>query len=285
MRFYRQVALGLALATLTLSARIGPALADPPTVLKSSLKPEVATLLKQATDVYKKMKSYRHTALFVIEGKNPTTGETVKRETRFTLALERPNKFAYKNDSHPVSAAVSDGKTFINFRGSDIAQYTKQTAPADFKGINIVDDVTFDPLATYVIALMLQGDVLADKDVRLALERATLKPGTVTENGKKWQIVSMPFGQQDPTEIYFNAEDHLIGKAVQRIAQFDVKIVETYVDVSINKPINAAVFQYTPPETAKRIEKFVPVQKPNDARNMPRHHASPVLTNLPGNRR
>ena len=280
MLIYRQVVLGLALTMLTLSAQTRPALADPPIVPKTSVKPEVAALLKQSTDVYKKMKSYRHTALFVFEGKNPTTGEAVKKETRFTLALERPNKFAYKNDSQPISAAVSDGKTFINFRGSDVAQYTKQTAPADFKGINIVDDVVFEPLATYVIALMLQGDALADKDVRVAMEKATIKPGTVTENGKKWQVLLLPFGQVDPTEIYFNAEDHLIGKAIQHISQFDIKVVETYENVSINKPIDSAVFQYTPPETAKRIEKFVPVQKPDDARNLPRPNVRPVLTSV-----
>jgi outer membrane lipoprotein-sorting protein len=276
MRLSASILLGLALTTLLLPGPTRPALAAPPIAPKSSVKPDVAALLKQSTDVYKKMKSYRHTALFVVEGKNPTTGAAVKQETRYTLALERPNLFAYKNDSRPLSAAVSDGKTFVNFRGGETLQYTRQKAPADFKGINIVDDVVFEPLATYVIALMLQGDALADKDVRDAMEKAVLKPATVTENGKKWQVLSVPFGQQDPTDFYFNTEDHLIGKAVQKIAQFNVKVTETFENVSINKPLDAAVFQYTPPEKASRIEKFLPTQKPNDARNRPRRLPTPL---------
>ena len=132
----------------------------------------------------------------------------------------------------------------------------------------------------YVIAPMLQGDALADKDARSALEKATLKPGTVTENGKKWQVLTTVFGQLEATEIYFNAEDHLIGKTVIHVAQQGFKAVETFENVSINKPIDAAVFQYTPPEGAKRIEKFLPAQKPDDARNRPRRNSRSVLTGL-----
>lgn len=282
MHLYRLTVLGLTLTVLALSGQAPLALADPPPAVKARVLPEVAALLKQSTDVYKKLKSYRHTALFVVEGKNPTTGAVVKQETRFTLALERPNKFAYKNDLNPTGSAVSDGKTFINFRGGDSPQYTKQKAPVDFKGINIVDDVTFEPLATYVIALMLQGDPMADKDVRAAMERATLKPTIVVENGKKWQVLTFPFGQgqQDPTELYFNTEDHLIGKAVQHLAQFDIRVIETFENVSSNKPVDAAVFQYTPPANAKRVDKFLPVQKPDDVLNTPRRTAHPVLTGL-----
>lgn len=275
MRLYHQTVVGLALTALALPGPLRPALAEPQATKSVSLKPDVAALIKQSTDTYKRMKSYRHTAIFVIEFKNPMTGAAVKQENRYTLALERPNKFVYKNDTQPTAAAVSDGKTFINFRGGDTPQYTRQTAPADYKGINIVDDVTFEPLATYVIALMLQGDPMADKDVRAALEKASLKPGAVTENGKKWQVLSMPFGPQELTDIYFNAEDHLIGKCVQHIEPQGAKIVETYENVSINKPIDPTVFQYTPPEGAKRIEKFLPAQKPDDARNAPSRRSRP----------
>ncbi len=262
----RRTLLSLALIAFALPLGATSLLAEPPTPVKAALKPDVALLIKQSTDAYRKMKSYKHTALYVIEGKDPATGETTKRETKFTLALDRPNKFVYRNDSMPLAAAVSDGKTFFNFRGGETPQYTKGDAPADFKGINIVDDVVFEPLATYLIALMLQGDALADKDVRSALEKATIKPGTTTEGGKKWVVLLMPFGQETPTEIYFNPDDHLIGRAVMRVPQFQVKVIESYENVSINKPIEASVFQYTPPAGAKQIEKFVPTQMPNDAR-------------------
>lgn len=280
---------GLTLAALLVPGPTGTVLAAPPAAAKSGVKADVAAVLKQATDAYKKMKSYQHTAVVTAEGKDET-GKLQKQTVRYLLALERPNKFVYKNSGpsgiSQVAVAVSDGKTFTNFRDTNDGvppRYTKGAAPADFKGINIVDDVVFEPLATYVIALMLQGDPLADKDVRAAMEKATLKPGIVTENGRKWQIVSFNFGDREPTDLYFNAEDHLIGKAVQKIPEAAITLTETYENVVINKPIETSVFQYTPPANAKRIDKFpptappLPVQRPGDARNTPLRHAAPTL--------
>ncbi len=280
MRLLHPIVLGLAMAAVVLTGSVHTSRAEPPKASQNSLKPDVAALLKLSTEAYKKVKSYRHTALFVIEQTDPVTGASRKLENRYTLALERPNKFAYKNDTQPTAAAVSDGKTFINFKGDEAGrsrQYTQTKAPADFKGINIVDDVTFSPLVTYVIALLLQGDPLADKDVRASLEKATLKPALVTENGKKWQVLSMIFDQQVVTDIYFNAENHLIEKTLVHSLRSDIKIGETYENISIDKPIDSAVFQYTPPAGAKKIEKFIPAQNPNDARNTPRHNAQLAL--------
>lgn len=231
---------------------------------KFEIKPEVMSLLKQSTESYRKMKSYRHTAVWSLTAKRDI-GQPIQEELKFTLALDRPNKFAYKMDTSPVlfspAAAVSDGSFFINFKG-DRKQYTKTAAPATFKGINIVDDVEFQPIGTYLIALMLQGDALADKDILKAMGHATLG-GTVSEGGKKWQVISMPFGSEEtPYQVYFNAEDHLIGKVLQ---MGSVRIIENIESVKIDKPIEASVFAYALPETAKQVEKFVVLLRPNDA--------------------
>jgi len=242
---------------------------------KADLKPDVAAIVKQSTSVYAKMKSYRHTAKWNISVKSPE-GEK-HEDLNFTLAMERPNRFVYKMDSTsqffaPV-AAYSDGTTFINFKAklapTPTQEYTKTAAPADYKGINIVDDVEFQPIATYVIALMLQGDALADKDVRAALEKASVKP-SVTENGKKWQVVEMLFGPSEaPISLYFGQDDHLIGKAVQKADPQDVnntKITETIEGIKIDKAIEPATFQYTLPSDAKQVQRFSAPQRPNDAR-------------------
>lgn len=249
------------------------ALSNPAASDKSEIKPDVSALLKQSTDVYKRMKSYRHTAKWSISVKGPE-GE-VHEDLNFTLALQRPNKFAYKLDSKsqffPPVAAYSDGTTFINFKAKlapiPSKQYTKTAAPASYKGINIVDDVEFQPIATYVIALMLQGDVLADKDVRAAMEKATLKP-SVTENGKKWQVLEMPFGTEElPITLYFGQEDHLIGRATQK---GDTRITEVIDAVKIDKPIEPSVFQYDLPSDAKQVQRFSAPQRPDDAlRSLP----------------
>jgi outer membrane lipoprotein-sorting protein len=235
---------------------------------QAELKPDVAALLKQSTDLYKKMKSYRHTAKWSFTTK--AQDSEIHDDVTFTLALERPNRFVYKMDSKslifPPAAAYSDGVNFINFKARNVPtptkQYTKVPAPASYKGINIVDDVEFQPIATYVIALMLQGDALADKDVRAAMEKATLKP-PVTENGKKWQVIEMVFGPEETLiDLYFGQDDHLIGKANQT---GDTRITESIESVKIDKPIEASVFQYTLPPDAKRVERFSAPQRIDDA--------------------
>jgi hypothetical protein len=269
----RKLVGALACAALLANGLFGgraPAIAEPrqdaKPEQKSEIKPDVAALLKQATDVYKKMKSYRHTAKWTI-----VDSEMHEVDLNFTLALERPNRFAYKLDSKsqifPPVAAYSDGTTFINFKAKNqpapFKQYTKTKAPAAYKGINIVDDVEFQPIATYIIALMLQGDALADKDVRVAMEKASIKPA-VTENGKKWQIVEMLFGTEEtPITLYIGQDDHLIGKATQK---GETKITEIVDGVKIDKPIEASVFQYALPQDAKQVERFTAPQRPDDAR-------------------
>ena len=243
----------------------------PKTNRKAELKPDVAALVKQSTDVYKKMKSYRHTAKWTFSVKTPD-GEA-HEDVNFTLALERPNRFVYKMDSQakffaPV-AAYCDGTTFINFKAKlapiPTKQYIKVNAPASYTGINIVDDVEFQPIATYIIALMLQGDALADKDIRLALEKASVKP-SVTENGKKWQVIEMPFGSEEsPITLYIGQDDHLIGKASQK---GETKITEVIDAIKIDKPIEPSTFQYVLPADAKQVERFSAPQRPTDARRL-----------------
>lgn len=263
---------GLTVQPVTTQAALRQAQA---TQTKAELKPDVAALLKQATDAYKKMKTYRHTAKWNISGKG-ADGAAFKEDLSFTLALERPNKFAYKLDTKseffPPVAAFSDGVTFVNLRSkfntNPPMQYIKAKAPASFQGINIVDDVEFQPIGTYVVALMLQGDALADKDVRAAMEKASIKP-TVTENGKKWQVLEMPFGEEaSPYLLYFGADDHLLGKAVLHA---DTNITETIENIKVDKPVDASAFQYVLPADAKQVDKFSSPQRPNDARRNPPH--------------
>lgn len=253
MRKPGRIALGVALAALGLSGSAYFAVAGAQDK-KTEKKPEaklaapVAALLSKSTAAYKAIKSYKHTAVFAIQ-----QGEN-KREARFTLALDRPNKFCFKQDDGPSDAAVCDGKTFTNFKGA-LREYTRMAAPATYKGINIVDDVMFQPLATYVVALLLQGDALADKDIRGALEGATRgKP--VMEDGKKWEVISMPFGGGEPWNFYFDSSTFLLEKAVMKVEAQGVTVAETFENVTVNKPVPASVFEFKAPEGAKLVQKF-----------------------------
>ena len=231
---------------------------DDASAAKAELKPEVAALIKQSTAIYAAMKSYKHVSEYIIKGQGQD-GE-INRTLTYTLALDRPNKFCYKSDEANGSAAVSNGKTFINHRNDNTVNehehsyYTRISAPVSYKGINIVDDVTFT-YGTYMVALMLQGDVLADKEVRAALEQATLKAGT-TDNGKKYDLLSIPF-QGRPVLFYFDATTHLLHKTVDSVEgnprQTGLKITEIIENVQIDKPIPASIFEYTPPKNSRLI--------------------------------
>lgn len=220
---------------------------------QADVKPAVKDLLAKCTAAYSKLKSYHQVTVFKVDGSTPM-GD-VKRETKYLLALERPAKFCFKSVGADTVACVSDGATFINFNGKE---YTKMKAPAAYKGINIVDDVLFQPLATYIIALMLQGDAMADKQVTSAYEEAAIEEN-VMDAGKKWTVLSVPFGQTGaPAKLYIDPSTHMVGKMVQKVGDGAVTTSETYEEVTTNKPIDAAVFKYTPPSSAKLVDKIPP---------------------------
>jgi len=241
---------------------VRPGVCAPPTT--HPIKPEVLALVKQSTEAYKKLKSYSADVALHTDFVSQKGSGTIDRQ--YVLALDRANRFCYRDLTDKTStAAVSDGKKFVNYN-SERNQYTESPAPADYKGINIVDDVVFEPLGTYMIALMLQGDALADKDVREGLEKATI--GTpVVENGKKWQLLHMIFGPEaDSCDIYIG-EDHLIGKSTTKRKDDNSKFdqTETLSNIKLDKPIDPAVFLYTPPANAVKVDRFQEAQRPGDA--------------------
>lgn len=249
----------VALMTLVAIPHAHAQAADP----KPALKPAVAALLRTSTAAYQKMHTYQHTAELLIRA-----GQD-RKVTAYTLALERPNRFAYRSDDAAEAAAVSDGDTFINYKKSD-GMYTKIKAPSDFRGVNIVDDVNFEPIGTYIVALMLQGDVLADRVIRHALEQAA-DVSTVTEDGKRYDTLTAPLTlvQTDektlypPVTLYFDAQTHLLHKAV---FEFDAqngrsRVTEIIENVKVDQPVPPATFHYTPPANAQWLVRFQPQEK------------------------
>ncbi len=221
----------------------------------TSLPPATAGLLRDSTAAYQKMHTYQHTAEYVQKGLQGGNQILV-----FTLALERPNRFIYRADDADATAAASDGKTFINYKNDTTGKtYTRTAAPTTYKQIDIVNDVTFTPIGTYVIALMLQGDALADPDVRAFIQDAG-EPKRVVEEALRYDTLTGKFGADRNTmTLFFDAQTHLLHKAVinanaeQNGAQVPVKITEIIENVKIDKPIPPAVFQYTPPKNAHWI--------------------------------
>jgi outer membrane lipoprotein-sorting protein len=228
------------------------------------IKADVLAMVKQSTDAYKKIKSYSAEVSLKTEISRDSGSETTVGH--FVLALDRANRFCYRDMTEQTgTAAVCDGKKLINYK-SDRNQFTEGPAPTDYRGINIVDDVQFEPLATYLIALMLQGDALADKDIRESLEKANV--GTpVVENGKKWQILHLLFGPLEESCDIFIGEDHLIAKSTTKLQSNNRTFLQTeqLTNIKVNKPVDPAVFIYSPPANAQKVDRFLPPQRPGDA--------------------
>ncbi len=231
-----------------------PVAVDPPVAAQSvtaNVKPGIVSLFRQSTAVYSGMKSYQHIAEYLIKGK--TSQGPMNQTATYTLALERPNRFCYKSDEVDSDAAVSNGKTFINYKGQ-AHQFTRTTAPAGYNGINIVDDVSFT-FGNYLIALMLQGDVYADKVILTGLEKGSVQPGFV-EGGKKYDLLTAPLAPDEaPVRFYFDPQTHLLLKAIFDLASLGVKVTEIIENVKINKPIEASLFEYVPPKNAHQIAR------------------------------
>ncbi len=264
MRNTTRLTIGIALAASPLLGCTNAAFAAPPatpsSAVKAGLNAETAALLDKSTAVYKKYKSYQHTATYAVQQK--TKDGVNKQSMKFTLALERPNKFRYASVPDTNVLAVSDGKSFYNFHGQT-AEYTKTPVGPTYKNINIVDDVMFQPLGTYLIALMLQGDATADKQFNSELKAMKVGP-PVMEAGKKW----IPLGlsaQGSTMTFYFDAAAHTLGKVVQSGGNGNFTLTETYSDVKVNQPIEASVFKFTAPPKATMVAKFTDPQAAAEA--------------------
>ncbi len=250
-------------------------LCAPPTAARQ-IKSDVMAVVKQSTEAYKKMKSY--SADISLKTEISTDMGSQITENHYVLALDRANRFCYRDLTDPSgTAAVSDGKKLINYK-SDHNQFTESPAPPDYKGINIVDDVQFEPLATYVVALMLQGDALADKDILESLQKATM--GTpVVEGGKKWQVLHLLFGPQEEACDIYIGEDHLIARSTTKLQANGRKFLqtETLSNIKIDKPVDPAMFLYKPPANAQKVDRFTAPQRPGDALLTPRTRSSVSL--------
>ena len=259
MRYSSPTMLGVLLAASALTSLPAPtasrALAALPTQAADppAIDTEVAALYKQMTAAYMDMKSYSHTAVYTRQAMTPQGAK--KQVAQFQLAMERPNKFLFKSEDPKADAVMSDGKTFINYRnGQSGAEYIKKSAPDTFKGINIVDDVMFEPQGTYLVALALRGDVLADKDMTAILSHAKMGE-KVQENGKTYQTAVITDPRATMT-LFVEADTHRLSKIVQKAIGVDSSVTEVFKDVQINKSIDPTVFKYTPPASAKSVAKF-----------------------------
>lgn len=221
-------------------------IADPPAG-QTDIQPAVSTLLQQATLAYRQMHSYQHTAELL----DRNAQGAVTEDRAYTFALELPNKFCYRSDDNGTDAVVCNGKLFTDFN-STARDFIRYTAPASYTQVDLVYGINFEGVASYMIALMLQGNVLADPELRLGLEKADA-PKIVTDNGVQYQMISFPLkAGEPPIQLYFDISTHLLHKSLMKTdgKGENAEIIE---NVKINQPIQPSLFQYTPPNGARWV--------------------------------
>lgn len=220
--------------------------------LPDSTDADVAALYKQMAAAYKGLKSYRHTAVYTQKAAAPDGEHKVVHV--YQLALARPNKFVFKSDDPNGDAIASDGKGLINYRQTppQSREYVQTDAPASVKSINLVEDVMFEPQGTYLVALALQGNMLADKDLTRIIAGAKMG-ANVQENGRSYQTAIIKAGTDATMTLYVDADTHRLSKVVQKATRTNASVVEEFKDIEINKPIADSVFAYTPPASAEKV--------------------------------
>ncbi len=241
-------------------------LADPP-----KIDPTVEGLLKQSAAAYRRLRSYQHTEVMKITVKGPL-GEQAQVQ-KCILALQRPNQFAYKcNIMDEQEESVCDGKYLINYK-SHFNTYTRTHAPAAYADVNLAD-VTYmstswmgEPLATCMIALLLQGDALANKDLAGKLAHAKIGH-TASVDGRKADTLVCQYTAEITNTYYFDAATHRLLKATQVVnygspqgGARDNQILVctttgTLTDVRDDRPVDAGLLKYSPPATARLVSDF-----------------------------
>jgi len=254
MRRSLHLSAGLALALASLAGGIRPLQADPPARESKTpaLNPQVAALLKQAMTAYQKLSSYQHTEVF----KLGFSGAKDQIAGKLILALQRPNKFCYRSTvAFSPTTIVSDGKTLTILHLKTL-EYTRVAAPASYKDMRLVDDKSIEDPTFALVALMLQGDPFTNKDLMGFLTQ--LKPaGDVTEGGRRYHTLSAS-DKEITVQLYFDATTHLFTRWSNIDKQQGMTATEALQDVALNKPIKPSVFQFTPPQSARKVEKFTP---------------------------
>ncbi len=255
MKSFIRLAVGVTLAvSLVLAdakASLTSPLAKPSTTTKAGWDPKVVAMLDSSTAVYKKYKTYQHTAIFTVEMK--AKDGIHKRGKQFTIAIERPNKFRFASSQNLDVLLISDGKWFYNYHAST-GEYTKAHVGATLADIDLVHGVEFQALGTYLVALMLQGNATANTEYSGIL-KATRVEEPVLQNGRKL----IPLAYKVPGRsftFYFDAKSHRLEKLISSANDGYIVVTELETDVKIDQPILASLFTFTPPEDAKLVARF-----------------------------
>ncbi len=229
-------------------------------LLNGLLAQDAKAFLKQVQQKYRQMKSME--ASITINAEIQRDSSSIKQQVHSSVAMVKPNKVALKASGDDPMASreiYSDGKQIIIYLPA-MKSYVKREAPPNFEG----------PAAAATLGEIGMLFSLAEENLDDPNSKAKYAfKGKKTINGKPTRIVEISEKRQNASvllRLYVGEQDKLIYRlemnqsfqqAVQQgqpPQQFSLKASADIRYKSVNKPIPASRFKFTPPKDAKPMQ-------------------------------
>jgi len=228
-----------------------------------SAQQDAKAFLKQVQQKYRDAKSWE--IKIQVTEERTFGGDSQKRQSSSTIAMQRPNLMAAKIDAsgmRPAREVYSDGKTVYQYVPS-AKQYMKLPAPSDLRGVNA---------GLLGEAGLLMGIAEQDLDQLVGSNAKIQFRGMQTIDGKQTRVVEITDTQGNTSlnlKLFIGAQDRLIYRVElkqtarpqqggqgggQAQPQSSIKITATMRYLSFDKPIPASRFRFTPPKDAKEMQ-------------------------------
>lgn len=212
--------------------------------LGSSVKPDVAAVLKSAENAYMKFSAYSHSETLTVH--NPASKQNPTITTK--LAFKRPNLINITTQSGP-DLVISDGTNLYIYRQA-VHEYTKDSAPASLVHADeVLGRIPNNLIVTQLVFLMLHNDLGRATNF---LSLATLQKPT-TYHGALSDDLLISSGDTS-IHLYFNKKTHLLEGAFWKSNK--ASLTEELSDIKTNDAVPATLFAFSPPNDAKLVAEL-----------------------------
>ncbi len=215
---------------------------------QTSIDTQAAKILKESFAVYNSCKSYQHEAelamTFTVKGKTQTHKKTIK------LLVEKPNRIFFQWVSFVLT---SDGKQ-MQIYFVPLQQYIIKPAPKTLTHKDISDTIMEENLTPILTAIY---DSNAFNIFTRKAKSVKYLGETNLNNKKYYKIEITRTGGQE--QLLIDQSSHLIKQIIFKPDSKSSKkwtLTITYKKIKMNEPIAQSEFVITPPEDARKVERF-----------------------------
>ncbi|MCA9423677.1 MAG: DUF2092 domain-containing protein [Candidatus Omnitrophica bacterium] len=237
-----------------------------PAAFGAEIDPKAQDVLNKMADYLESAKSYQVSTTWITDAS--AQGLQNKSVSHATVALERPNKFAFRlTGDSPKTVIISDGKELTSYL-ENYRSIAKEAVPDDFSSMA-------GSLVANVIGQTPYHGFLFTEDVSAGLVGDASKiayHGIEEKDGVKCHHLEV-FREGPGFQLYIQEGDQPVVRAIvpdtkmmeerlsYRVPGIQVEISFSFDDWKVNQPIDPSVFAFTPPEdTFKKDTLFAMIQ-------------------------